>query len=204
MKKLLLSALAVCAFTFSNAQEETKEATGEGFAKGNIMVSGTVGFNGGSNVNGVKDSNTSGFHFNPRAAYFLTDNIAAGLKFGIASDKAEAGNFDTLDNQTLTAGLFGRYYFSPVAKFSVFGELGFDYMSMDNKLALVNGKSTGFGVGAGVGANYFVSKCLALELNWGALSYDSMKNEAAGAETASDFGLNLDLNDISLGLVVRF
>jgi len=204
MKKLLLSALAVCAFTFSNAQEETKEVTGEGFAKGDIMVSGTLGFNSTSNVGGTKDSDASGFHFNPRAAYFLTDNIAAGVKFGYANNKTEVGSFDVSDNQTLTAGLFGRYYFSPVAKFSVFGELGFDYIAMENKLALLNGKSTGFGVGAGVGANYFVSKCLALELNWGALSYDSMKNEASGAETESNFGLNLDLNDISLGLVVRF
>ena len=53
MKKLLLSALAVCAFTFSNAQETESTETSFGFAKGDIIVEGNVGF--GSNSEKEED-----------------------------------------------------------------------------------------------------------------------------------------------------
>ena len=67
MKKLLLSALAVCAFTFSNAQEtETTETAG--FAKGDMMISGAFGFSSES-TGDVKDNS---FTIAPRFAYFVS------------------------------------------------------------------------------------------------------------------------------------
>ena len=90
------------------------------------------------------------------------------------------------------------------SKFSVFGELGFDYNSQDNKLAAADGKSTGFGVAVGPGICYFVSSNFAIEANWGALGYDTMKNEADGAEAVNSFGFNVDLADINFGLAYKF
>ena len=65
MKKLLLSAVAVFAFTFANAQD------GEGFSKGDVFISGSVGFN--SSKQG--DAKSNEFSFSPAAGYFLTENI---------------------------------------------------------------------------------------------------------------------------------
>ncbi len=44
MKKIILSVAAVFAFGFANAQEEVKESKGFGFAKGNIIAEGNLGF----------------------------------------------------------------------------------------------------------------------------------------------------------------
>jgi len=203
MKKLLLSALAVCAFTFVNAQEETTSTEGS-MSKGDILISGTAGFGSTSNVAGVKDNSENSFNFSPRATYLVSDNIGVGLKVGFGSNKAENAVTETMDVQTLTLGAFGRYFFTPASKFSVFGELGFDYNSWDNKLAIVDGKSNGFDVAVGPGICYFVSKNFAIEASWGALGYETMKNEADGAESQDDFGLNLDLADLNFGLAYKF
>lgn len=203
MKKLLLSALAICAFTFGNAQEDKKESTG-GYAKGDVFISGSFGINTANNVGGVADNKETGFVIAPRAGFFVSDNIAVGAKIGFQSDKAESGNVDTQDMQWLRAGAFGRYYFMPANQFSVFGEFGFDYVSQDNKLAAANGKSNGVDVNLGVGVSYFISNSFALEAGWGALGYSTLKNEADGAESENRFGLGLDMTDITLGLVYKF
>ena len=205
MKKLLLSALAVCAFTFSNAQEtETTESNG-GFAKGDMMISGAFSIGSTSNVNGAKDVNSSSFEFAPKFGYFVSDNIAVGAKISYGVDKMENSVADTQDDQTLKAGAFGRYYFTPASKFSVFGELGVDYVTMEDKLdGVIDGKDSGLDLGVGVGVSYFISNSFALEANWGALGYDTMKNEADGAESENNFSLGLDTRDLAIGLVYKF
>ena len=205
MKKLLLSALAVCAFTFSNAQEtETTESNG-GFAKGDMMISGAFSIGSMSNIDGDKDDSSSDFSFSPKFGYFVTDNIAAGVKLEYGVEKAEYAGNDYKDMQNLSAGVFGRYYMTPASKFSVFAELGFDYVSSENKLSgVVNGKNSGFDIGAGVGVSYFISNSFALEANWGMLGYETMKNEADGAESENKFGLGLDTRDLAIGLVYKF
>jgi len=157
MKKLLLSALAVCAFTFSNAQEDKAEVTQGNLVKGDILISGTVGIGSTSNVGGVKDNSENAFNFSPRATFLVSDNIGVGAKIGFGSAKSDSNGTDTMDVQSLTLGAFGRYFFTPSSKFSVFGELGMDYNSWDNKLATTNGKTTGFDVAVGPGICYFVT-----------------------------------------------
>jgi hypothetical protein len=61
MKKVLLSALAVFAFTFANAQEEETKSEG-GFAQGDLFVSGAVTF--GSEKTG--DFKANSFEFAPK------------------------------------------------------------------------------------------------------------------------------------------
>jgi len=198
MKKLLLSALAVCAFTFSNAQEEKTEGT-SGFAQGDMMISGSFGI--ASQSEG--DAKASGFNISPRAAYFLTDNIAVGVKLGYKSNKAEnAAGVDTVDESRLTAGAMARYYMSPASKFSLFAELGVDYSNVDYKLADAKGSEIGVGVSPGV--SYFLSDSFALEASWGLLGYTTNDNGGDGADKTNTFGLGLDMDDLSLGLVYKF
>ena len=200
MKKLLLSALAVCAFTFSNAQEETKEVTAEGFAKGDIMVSGAVGYSSES-TDKVKEST---FKIAPRAAYFLSDNIAAGIKVGYTTTKNEDGSpFDTTANM-VSVGVFGRYYMTPASKFSGFAELGADYNSYNTEVANVDSDASGFGVGFAPGISYFVSKCIAIEATWGMLSYNTFDNGGNGAKSTDSFELGLDTDDLTIGMVFKF
>lgn len=199
MKKLLLSALAVCAFTFSNAQEtETTESNG-GFAQGDMFISGSFGF--GANSTG--DAKDSSFEIAPRFAYFVSDNIAVGAKVGFMTEKGEdaAGN-DTVDAQTFKVGAFGRYYFTPASKFSLFGELGVDYSNRDNKLA--DWKTSMVDVAVGPGISYFVSDSFAIEAGWGMLGFQTNDNGGDGADATNSFGLNVNMEDINFGLVYKF
>ena len=203
MKKLLLSALAVCAFTFSNAQEEKTEGTG-GFAQGDMMISGAFSF--GSESTG--DFKTNTFTVSPKAGYFVSDNIAVGVALGYENTKWDNGS-DDVKNSELSVGAFARYYMTPAAKFSLFAQLGVDYMSYDNEIDVdtmtaAETKGNGFGVKVAPGVSYFISDAFALEASWGMLGYETTKPDFDGAESTDTFGLGLDMRDLSLGLVYKF
>ena len=194
MKKVLLTAVAVFSLTFVNAQEE-KETTGVGFSKGDLFMSGALSI--GSESTG--DAKFNGFEIEPKIGYFLTENIAIGGKLGYASIKEEnAFGIETTDASALSVGAFGRYYFTPAAQFSLFGELGFDYSTVDNKLADV--QENEIGLGLGLGLNYFVSDNWSIEATWAGLGYTTNDNGGDGAEKTNTFGLGADLRAISFGV----
>jgi outer membrane protein len=62
MKKVLLSAVALLAFGFANAQEE--KSTNGGFSKGDVFVSGAFSF--GSFEDKDADSKSSSFTISPK------------------------------------------------------------------------------------------------------------------------------------------
>ncbi|WDO13030.1 porin family protein [Flavobacterium sp. WW92] len=200
MKKIILTVAAVFAFGFANAQEETTE----GFKKGDVFISGAVGF--GSTKTG--DFKTSDFEIAPRVGYFVTENIAVGVAVGYQSSKVEFGGEDAKNN-TLSVGAFGRYYFTPASKFSLFGQLGVNYNSYDNEFDLEAGelgefKGDGFGVVVAPGVSYFITKNFSLEATFGILGFETTKPDADGAEKTNSFDFGLDMRDINLGLVYKF
>jgi len=195
MKKVILSALAVFAFGTAVAQEGNGNG---GFSKGSMFVSGA--FSIASEKTG--DNKGSGFEIEPKFGYFVTESIAIGGKLGYASMKAEDATGDTMDATALTIGAFGRYYFTPASQFSLFGQAGFDYSSIDNKLADV--KENEIGINVGLGLSYFVSNDWAIEATWAGLGYTSNDNGGDGAEKTSSFGLGADLRAISFGVIYKF
>ncbi|TPN88982.1 outer membrane beta-barrel protein [Aquimarina algicola] len=199
MKKLILSAIAVFAFTFAQAQEESGTP---GFAKGDLFISGAIGIN--SEETG--DFKTSSFTIAPRAGYFLTENIAAGLRLGYTARNVEQGNAD-FDVNTFQIGAFGRYYATPTNRFSLFGELGFGYFSTDDENFNGSGQDVtvdGFDIGVRPGISYFFSNNFAVEALIGALSYRTSEPDINGAESTDTFDFSLDLENINLGLIYKF
>ena len=84
MKKVLLfAAFAAFAMTSVNAQDEDSS----GFAKSDIYMTGTVGFNSAS----AGDVDTSSFDVSPTIGYMMTDNLAinASLSFGSMDDGSD-------------------------------------------------------------------------------------------------------------------
>lgn len=200
MKKIVLTVAAVFAFGFANAQEETSE----GFKKGDAFISGAVGF--GSTKTG--DFKTSEFEIAPSAGYFVTENIAVGVSVGYLSSKIDAGTAD-VKNSTFSVGAFGRYYFTPASKFSIFGQLGVNYLSYDNEFdpetqTVGEFKGNGFGVKVAPGVSYFLAKNFAIEASFGVLGFETTKPDADGAEKTNSFDFGLDMRDIKLGLVYKF
>ena len=67
MKKIILTAAAVFAISFANAQD--KKDSGMGFAKGDFYASGSIS---NKSVSGGGDTTTS---LAPSFGYFISDNI---------------------------------------------------------------------------------------------------------------------------------
>ena len=193
---MLVGALAL--FAAVKAQVSTST---EGFAQGSTFITGAVGFASES----IAEKKTSGFTIAPSVGYFVTPNIAIGAKLGYTSLKNEEGSYEETTD-LLTAGVFGRYYWMPASKFSIFAELGADYRSLteDDNTISNEYKSNGFAIQLAPGMNYFLNNNFALEAKVGVLGYSSDKPDYTGAEATDNFNIGLNLNDITLGLVYKF
>lgn len=205
MKKLLLTAIAVFAFGFANAQESTESSNG-GFSKGDVMLSGGIGF-GSRSQGDIKDN---GFQVSPKVGYFITDHIVGGISLGYATLKSESNGLNPTRNlNTISYGVFGRYYTTPAKQFSFFGEIHANAFSSKTKITNnfpdfpQERKVTGFQVGIAPGISYFVSKHLALETSIGLLEY-SNENPDGPADSRNSIDVGLNLSNVNLGLVYKF
>jgi opacity protein-like surface antigen len=197
MKKNVLVLLFVALTTISVSAQ-----SGEGFAKGDIFVSGAFGYESTNNKN--TDFKTSYFEIAPSLNYFVTENISLGGKIGYEASKSEFGSTIAAENSTLTLGVMGRYYMTPADKFSVYGNLGVEYVSLNQKLPLPEQKVNGFGAGLGFGINYFLSSNFSIEAAFAALEFASAKSDAPGAKAVTGFDLGFDLSKISFGVNYKF
>ena len=205
MKKVLLSAVALLAFGFANAQEEEKG--NGGFAKGDVFVSGAVTLSSAKKG----DFKANAFEIAPKVGYFVTENIAVGASVGFQSLKWDNGAADAT-NSGLGLGAFGRYYFTPADKFSLFAELGFDYTSFDEEFDAESGtvyassfesKELGFGLGAGM--NYFVSSNFSIEAGVAVLGYSSNDNGGgSGVDKTNTFSFGGDWRAVTFGVNYKF
>ncbi len=230
----LLVVFAVTANAQNEEKSLITESGNAKIQKGKIFVGGMLGFNtsGGSTstINGgttteTEGVSTFGFRLIPQAAFMITDNIGAGMGLGYNYSKTTTPDFFDNGNaqfeQVETAGTFiispfARYYKGLGDKFYLFGELTIPIGLSNNKQLMWNDQfdgttdydgeisSTYIGVDLGLGANYFVSDNVALELmfNIFGANYTSNKNtdlDDNGDGTirkTSSFGLNADSNNL--------
>ncbi|MFY8069109.1 MAG: outer membrane protein [Flavobacterium sp.] len=205
MKKVLLSAVALLAFGFANAQEEEKG--NGGFSKGDVFVSGAVTLNSSK----TGDFKVNAFEIAPKLGYFVTENIAVGGSIGFNSLKLDDGAADAT-NSGLVLGAFGRYYFTPASKFSLFAQLGLDYTSSNDEFDVTDGtvygskietKEVGFGLGAGM--NYFVSSNFSIEAGVAVLGYSSNDNGGgSGVDKTNTFSFGGDWRAVTFGVNYKF
>jgi len=116
MKKVLLfAAFAAFAMTSVNAQDEDSS----GFAKSDIFMTGTVGFNSSS----AGDVDTICFVLSPAIGYMMTDNLSinASLSFGSMGDGSD------VDMTSTGFGLGATYFMAPTSKFSMNVSAGLGY-----------------------------------------------------------------------------
>ena len=188
MKKVLLfAAFAAFAMTSVNAQDDSS-----GFAKSDIYMTGTVGFNSVS----AGDVDTSSFEVSPTVGYMMTDNLAinASLSLGSMDDGSDT------DMSSTAFGVGATYFMAPTSKFSmnVSAGLAFGTISVGD----LDTNTLAFAVSPGF--NYWIADSWGLVANIAALSYTSAEADVEGAEAVTGFGLNLDLSDINFGMVYKF
>ena len=192
-----------------------------GFSKGDVTLSGGISISTSKYTDDQPDvfdnerSNTF-FSVQPSIAYFLTDHFALGSQttFGRSKNKQEDISENTSDFWRV--GVFGRYYFSPKKSFTMFSNLGVNYISSVTEFMSqvdpdpiaptdIKDTSRGFDFGLSVGVNYFVSSHFALNAGIGLISYTSLKFEDNQGNVTNQKGFQLDtrLQNIAFGLLYR-
>ena len=174
MKKIILSAIAILAFGFANAQD----VTSAGFVKGNKFVEGSLYIKTGDNV-------ADSWSFNPTMGFMLDDQWAIGGKLNF-------GGGEVSDVYGVTA--FTRCYFLTLGadkSFNAYGELGLGYSSVktgDNTDGKMNANIS-------LGMNYFITPNWAVSFQLAnILSYNSYSPENGGGTSDLEVNINLFKN----------
>lgn len=201
MKKLLLSAVALMAFTAASAQD----AATNGFSGGDMFLTGSLGYNS-TKTGDIKDTE---FNISARFGYFVTPNIAIGPQLTFMDGTSTevdtfTGELFDVDSSALEAGAFGRYYFTPSSNFSFFGQLEVGYATAKFETEFGDVKVNGFGFELAPGISYFVSDHIAFEATFGALGYSTVKPDFDDAESTDTFELGIDFTQINFGMVYKF
>ncbi|RKD14404.1 hypothetical protein BCY91_07980 [Pelobium manganitolerans] len=187
-----------------------------GFKKGDVLLEGSVGFSVEDNKN--TEEKVTSFNFVPKAGYFISDKVAIGLGLGFVSTKDEdySTGGSTDKTNSFGIGVFGRYYFLEIGKrFKTYGEagLGYSYIKSETEVAgnTVEGPKTNtIDFNVGVGANYFITERLALNVGLtNLINIGSSKVDASGAKATTNYGVQLgSINNIfdmaTFGLAYKF
>ena len=153
MKKIItLLLLATSVASVSHAQLQ----------KGNVLVGGDL-----ANFNiGLKKNTGYNIQIDPKAAWFINNNIAVGayVQFGI-----QKSNKQSPTETTYGIGALGRYYAAPNqlntdailkhARLFLEGNIGIEGDNKSNG----GGSTNGLGIGIGPGVAYFIAPNIGLE-----------------------------------------
>lgn len=194
--------------------------------KAQIFVGGALGFSS-TKMSSTTGSTTtelgkiSSYNFSPEVGYYLSENLAIGLGFGVGNTKTTTPittTSNSVNDQTnWNIRPFARYTLLKTGGFGFFGEgaLSFGGSSSEttNGSTTTDGPSTTtISIGLFPGITYDLSDKVALIAKVGALSYATNKSKittgtGAGASTTEtstpNFTLALNLNTISFGAIVK-
>lgn len=225
MKKLVLTVILIfIAFSSICAQNEKQELSG--FDLNNFVITGSLSF---SSIKNGDNNKTNRFSFNPKAGYFLSDNVLIGITVGFSTEKGNqyiitnnGSNINYLENgdsksTSISPGIFSRYYFSPKNKFSIFTELTLGYMWNETKIqssgfiifdpnfpnlidSTLELREKGFFGKFSPGISYFISDSFALEASLGLISYSVIEPEQESSELKSNEIFNISLDLSNINL----
>lgn len=164
---------------------------------------------GDSIEDGSKKSNI-GFNFEPRAGYFIIDNLVGGLymyvDFNGSYSKEEYG-YDSKET-TFSIGPFVRYYFPVCDKLIPYGEaqIGFGFDNSSSRSGSSSdwykSKSSLFAYRVGAGATYFFNNVVGADLFAG-FQHESQKYKSSGdGERSGDSKYIYNDFVLQLGIVV--
>jgi hypothetical protein len=191
-----------------------------------VFVGGGFGINTGKSKSTYGSTTSNGdktldLNFTPKVGFFLGENLAIGTGFGIGLSKAttpadasETGEEEVYKTTSWAFAPFVRYYFARAGEFSFFGEGAVAIGGGKSKHTVGSTTNEGpklFTVVVGVAPcmSYNLSKKVALEASIGSIGYASATSKQTyGGEdykdTSSGFGLNMDLDNISFGAIIKF
>lgn len=175
--------------------------------KGSVLVGGEITYTSASTPSETSNNNntSSQLEFSPFVGYQFTNNITAGVTFGISSQKDKTSTSETKTNLFM-AGPFIRYTKTLSDIFSVYGQFEAVFGSGKNTYQY-NGSNLSEAKYSTTGINLFpavfinVKKGFGLNFNIGGLTYVSVKPE--GEKSTSIFSFTLG-KSASIGISKNF
>ncbi|WP_394758746.1 hypothetical protein [Flavobacterium sp.] len=197
MKKVLLSAVAVFAFGFANAQSNEKGTMHVnvigGFLSGNYTIQG-------DEAGSIKEKATAtGAQFGANFQYGIAESFSAGIGLELGTTVLAYKSFDAENYgytnpslSTFKVNLSGRYYFLNEDKFNIFAGPSIGYTTGKDKTAVLGieigdsnkTKYSGLNYGVNVGGNYYFSDHVGVILN---LGYEGNNLKSTETDTYTDF-----------------
>ncbi|WDF67450.1 hypothetical protein PQ465_14180 [Sphingobacterium oryzagri] len=195
MKKILLTLTALAGLsTLSYAQEF-------GFQKGDILLEGNVSLNTLKREYELSASKLTmtNLALRPKAGYFVADKWVLGVDLGYELSRT-ASLYENMSSVKSSAhryrfGGFGRYYFWDLGeRFKTFTELGAYYgFDRNENYDLVDARINRYGANAGIGANYFLTRRVAIGYSFTDLiSFDTDRPDLDNADATKRFRVNLN------------
>ena len=225
MKKLLFLSISALSMLNTYAQEETPY----GFQKNDIVISGTLNYSTQNSLQKYTEPNTTPIENDskstqliatPEIGYFLSNNLIIGAKLGyIHSSFKNNSSFIENKSNGFTSGVYGRYYFSPKKRISIFTELGATYDHIKNKsedteeniaIETGSGKQKNYSLAMSPGINIFLTKNLSLTSRIGKIGYTQTKGNIHYKDEGntneyenSTFQASLSLDNFYFGVQYR-
>lgn len=183
MKKLFFGAVVLAAGLFTTANAQIQEGN---WMVGSSLVASNFGLNSGAGYD---------FAIQPKAAYFIKDNVALGGYVNLGFLKAAKGS-PTQFNYAV--GALGRYFISPGeagvdnllnhGRWFFEGNVGIGGTSVENGIS-----TTGLDFGVGPGYSYFITPNIGVE---GLVKYNGVTgfgNEGLTSKVSFNVGFSIYL-----------
>ena len=207
--KTILLIIAVTLFSLiATAQEESDNFLIE---KGTWSLGGFIGMNSSNSEYESYETKNFGFSLRPKAAYFINDNLAAGLLLGYHYNRNKNSRPDDLQESTNNAFTIAPYlqkYFaiSESFSFNLTGSLEYtrssyksDYNDCLNCREDIRDL---YGIALRPGLSYLLSDKFSLDANLGALQYShtDLHEDGLKKATTNSLAFTFGLSNIYFGL----
>ena len=161
-------------------------------ASAQVYVGGNVGISS-IDADGADDNETY-YKFLPEVGYHFNEDWAAGVMFGWARSNVAVGNY-IYATRTFEINPYARYTFFHSKVVNLFCDGGFGYRHY-------NGAANQWSIGLKPGIEVKINK-FSLVAHVGFIGWEQVKGIDDGSKT-SEWGLNLDGNNISFGVYYNF
>ena len=186
--------------------------------KGTAFVGGSGSFSKGASKykqspDIIFKSSNSNFNINPKAGYFIADNIALGLGINYSRylSKSKVNGIEEQEaykNNSFGISPFGRYYKMLGDRAGFFGQLTVSFGSgKDESGDFTTRKYTSVGAGVAPGFVFFATPKIGIETTIGNLGYSYYKNKYYSPtqnnlteNNTNEFAAGVNASNIFLGI----
>lgn len=188
MRKILLTLFAATCFVVTSHAQEFN------FQKGDILLEGNAGLYT-TKTKGYWPRKSTTLTLNPKVGYLLTEKFALGIDLGYRLDKSILLNDRSGDSKTQSYrfGVFGRYYFLELGeRFKAYteGAVSYGFTNYDD---YDYDKLDSYAARAGIGANFFITRKVAIGYSFANLiSYSIDKPDMPDADHISRLEVNVN------------